>query len=420
MIRRLLTLVSLAGIGSVVLALTAGQALASHVQCGDVITQDTTLDSDLTCPVGPIDPSTGQSYPALSISADGVVLDLAGHTVRQEGEASSSRAIQIAAADHCPDDVAVRDGFVDGDVNIDPCSYRVLLRHLTFADGSELSGRNNGPAIVEHSKFVGVDGRGGISIWGTAVIRNNVFEGGNQIWIRGGGLPGELPGPSIADNVISDMYRGIYLFKGGGEIARNRISGSADSAIQVVVAGASIHDNVISRNNTGIRLGYGSAYIEHNVINHNLADGIHVGDASSATIEENGVSANGRNGIWAGAYPTGPLTSAQVIGNRVTGNALDGIHMDQCLQHDPLVQGNTSDRNGDDGIEVVHDLRACYDDSRPTTPTTVTGNHTWWNGDLGIEAVLGTPGGGNWAKHNSNPLQCVPASLCSTKGKPRG
>jgi ketosteroid isomerase-like protein len=25
----------------------------------------------------------------------------------------------------------------------------------------------------------------------------------------------------------------------------------------------------------------------------------------------------------------------------------------------------------------------------------------------------------NWAKHNGNPAQCVPASLCSTKGKPK-
>ena len=31
------------------LAVSAGQALADHVQCGDVITQDTTLDSDLNC-----------------------------------------------------------------------------------------------------------------------------------------------------------------------------------------------------------------------------------------------------------------------------------------------------------------------------------------------------------------------------------
>ena len=47
--RRLLGLVAAAAVSMALLALTAGQALASHVQCGDVITQDTTLDSDLTC-----------------------------------------------------------------------------------------------------------------------------------------------------------------------------------------------------------------------------------------------------------------------------------------------------------------------------------------------------------------------------------
>src|SRR4051812_39431258 len=51
-IRRLLTTLPLAvAATAVVLALTASQSFAQHVQCGDVITQDTTLDSDLIgCP----------------------------------------------------------------------------------------------------------------------------------------------------------------------------------------------------------------------------------------------------------------------------------------------------------------------------------------------------------------------------------
>jgi hypothetical protein len=53
------------------LALTAGQASASHVSCGDTITADTTLDSDLVdCP------SNG-----IVIGADDITLDLNGHTI---------------------------------------------------------------------------------------------------------------------------------------------------------------------------------------------------------------------------------------------------------------------------------------------------------------------------------------------------
>src|SRR5215217_1981024 len=58
------------------LALTAGQASASHVSCGDTITADTTLDSDLVnCP------SNG-----IVIGVDDITLDLNGHTIDGDGE----------------------------------------------------------------------------------------------------------------------------------------------------------------------------------------------------------------------------------------------------------------------------------------------------------------------------------------------
>ena len=60
----------------VCLALTAGQASASHVSCGDTITADTTLDSDLVdCP------SNG-----ILIGADDITLDLNGHTIDGDDE----------------------------------------------------------------------------------------------------------------------------------------------------------------------------------------------------------------------------------------------------------------------------------------------------------------------------------------------
>ncbi len=104
-----------------------------------------------------------------------------------------------------------------------------------------------------------------------------------------------------------------------------------------------------------------------------------------------------------------------VLDSIVSGNRLDGIYGDQI---DPyFTEGgsatllrNTTDGNGDDGIEIRYFPQGA----------TVSANHAWRNGDLGIEAVSGTRGGGNWAKHNGNPLQCVPSALCSTNGKPKG
>ena len=51
------------------------QASASHVSCGDTITADTTLDSDLlNCPNN-----------GILIGADGVTLDLNGHKIDSDG-----------------------------------------------------------------------------------------------------------------------------------------------------------------------------------------------------------------------------------------------------------------------------------------------------------------------------------------------
>ena len=68
--------VVLAATVAVVLAVTGGEASADHVSCGDTITVDTTLDSDLIgCPNN-----------GIVIGADDITLDLSGHTVTGDGE----------------------------------------------------------------------------------------------------------------------------------------------------------------------------------------------------------------------------------------------------------------------------------------------------------------------------------------------
>ena len=68
MARRLAAIVATA---ATVLAVPVIPAQASHVTCGDVITQDTTLDSDLDdCPAE-----------GIVIGADGVTLRPNGHTI---------------------------------------------------------------------------------------------------------------------------------------------------------------------------------------------------------------------------------------------------------------------------------------------------------------------------------------------------
>jgi hypothetical protein len=65
-----------------------------------------------------------------------------------------------------------------------------------------------------------------------------------------------------------------------------------------------------------------------------------------------------------------------------------------------LLSRNRSVHNGGDGIHTA------------ASTTTLIGNRALFNGDLGIEAVLGASGGRNLARHNGNPAQCAPGSLC--------
>ena len=76
-------------------------AAASHVACGDVITQDTMLDSDLSCPGD-----------GLLIAADGVTLDLGGHTI--SGPAAGFSAGVKVQHDVTLQDVTIRRGTIRG------------------------------------------------------------------------------------------------------------------------------------------------------------------------------------------------------------------------------------------------------------------------------------------------------------------
>jgi parallel beta-helix repeat protein len=125
--RRFLGLILLTAFAAAsLLAVSAGQALANHVKCGDVITQDTTLDSNLTC--------WGDE---LVIGADNVTLDLNGHAYM------TSTRVQIVSRQ----DVTLENGVVRGVLLAD--ADHNVLRNL--AVGSDVE--NQSPLILSsHSE----------------------------------------------------------------------------------------------------------------------------------------------------------------------------------------------------------------------------------------------------------------------------
>jgi hypothetical protein len=77
-----------------VIALSGGQARASHVGCGDTITTDTTLDSDL------IDCANN----GIVIGADDITLDLNGHVI--DGDGTTAAGCDLAV-EFCNTGVAI-------------------------------------------------------------------------------------------------------------------------------------------------------------------------------------------------------------------------------------------------------------------------------------------------------------------------
>jgi hypothetical protein len=392
------------------LALAAGQALANHVHCGDAITHDTTLDSDLTnCPGDGI---------VIGDAADDLTLDLHGHTISGSGTDGHGTGVKAPGRSWEPlPDIRVTGGEITNfagaielDWTGDSSVADMRLSGNGFGLGTDwaLSLSVTDTAITDNlGRGLGVHvATSGLDLTNLTVARN----GGVGIDVSYGGDPALLADSTVSDNAGG----GVYLYKfGQGVITRNRILRNASFGLAQTYCSGPVTKNLIAYNQgDGINQGYCGSDLAGNEILGNRGNGIEQW-FGSLEATGNDIRANGVNGILVRSSDT-PKTGAHLMGNRVSRNAVDGVHIDLSVPrpHDTerelFVAGNTVDRNGDDGID------------NGNARTTLVGNHAWWNGDLGIESALGTLGGGNWAKHNGNPAQCVPALLCSTTGKPKG
>jgi parallel beta-helix repeat protein len=381
--------------------LGAGSALASHVRCGDTITTDTTLDSDLVnCPNN-----------GIVIGANNITLDLNGHTVDGDG----------TPVDPCPEGEA--------------CDVGVLNRagydRLTIVGGT----------IRQFSVGIVVEGGAAhnrlhqLAVSDTTDVGIIVADSTNSVIEKA-----SMSDPGVVGLVLVDSQHAL--------VARNSVSGSTgyavfmfgvdDSRIQhnrldadqhgFFLGGSArnlVRSNVVSDSGGGIEVVEGATAnrVEHNRFT-NTGDGMLVGDASDTLIRHNRVTGAGRgeaggfgiildgavrtmvdrNSFTGGRGPAIFVTRLEAAAaprdtvisrNVVNRNLVDGILVENGATG-TLVVRNLAIRNGDDGIDV---------DAPATTLTRNTANH---NHDLGIEAVPGViDGGGNHAAGNGNPAQCT-------------
>ena len=430
---------------AVVIALAPSTASAQPLTCGQTITRDTTLHSDL----GPC-PGDG-----LVIGADNVTLDLNGHViignatgedvgVRDEGydgvvvenggirgfataikldAADQSRVSGItvrARRDSCvvaveiqrstgarvEDNVAVFPGFgdscrafvVSGSYN--SIENNVARGQVSEGLGFDISGPHN--TISDNANR----GLGGMAVRG---FRNRITNNYIEEFELGGGPFVSGARNFIARNTTTTNEVGLVA-DGPGNVVRKNVLGDAPSASvnQSLFLGGDCRNARVEANvvQNGIVLsGCQAARVVDNSLPASGIEGIRLDGGSGNLIERNTLSRIEETGIWVAGG-----SDNSVAQNTISDTDLSGIFVGTCCgRSDPasvgtVVEGNLVLRAGfgccgdqkNDGIHV--------DDPG----TVIADNGANDNADYGIQAVPGViDGGGNTASGNGNPLQCL-------------
>ena len=448
----------------VTLLVSVDQALASHVQCGEVITQDTTLDSDLIdCPRegivigandvtldlnGHVVAGTGGGYPvdycqagivsgwtrlcprATDASYNGVVVrggavrdfdfgvQLVGTEDSRVSDVTVSGALSgIGLVEESRRSVITRNRVFDNEIGIglDKVSQSVVSRNTARGNGAGIGGAEIDESRFEENLLTDNDHGLHLNALRNGVVANN-RAARNMVGLEvSDGVFDSL----VVGNTVKANDNGIIVFEGTrrNRVERNRVVGNAgaptfigDRGLGILVDREThVEGNAISANGTGILLCCnGRNTVMRNRITRN-GEGVRViGESDGNRIGWNEISHNADGGILVepGIYWTG----AEIIeGNRVSRNGGDGIFLGEgpADAADSVIEGNVSTRNEDDGIDVE------------SAAVSIAANRAIKNGDLGIEAVPGvTDGGRNTAFGNSDPLQCLNV-VCKPQGRTR-
>jgi hypothetical protein len=380
----------------VVLASGALAAKQVHVSCGDTITVDTTLDSDL------IDcPNNG-----IVIGADDITLDLNGHTVGGNGEpvepCPRGEFCDIGVLNDGHDGVAVRDGSVSEfgvGVFIGKARHARVLG--VSSSGNVLFGivvDTSARSLVRNSSASGNVGpdADGMGVFGSHHVRilSNSFRRNGQLGIH----VAESTHILIHENVIARNPTAIELEANRNEVSSNRVSrngnGIGIAGNRNVVRGNHVDHSRGAEGGFGIPLEHGDHnLIVGNSIRYTQASAISVGFEPGAgnVVRRNRVRGAGEHGILVDSKGKHTL----LLGNVIRGAAEDGVLVKSSAK-DTLLRRNHSFGAKDDGIDI------------DGAATTLTGNTANRNRDHGIEAVPGvTDGGRNEASGNGNLLQCT-------------
>src|SRR5205814_5049004 len=274
-------------------------APARKIGCGTTIRADTVLSSDVGSCRGT----------ALEVGADGVTLDLGGHTVRGAIVASGRS------------DVAITDGTVAGDVILEDVQW-ASVRRVRVRRGSIECLRSAGCAIAGN-----VLTGGGIVIDRSAIgvpnrIRRNVVSGAPSAAIT----VSRTDTTQVTRNAVRASGLGILMSHSADLlIARNRISGNSGTGLSGYFGTSTvIVRNFIAANGgdgISLRTWGGETQIARNVALGNRGSGILGSVLAHWRVTANLASRNGASGIVIG----GAVEEATLRANRAERNGGLGI-----------------------------------------------------------------------------------------------
>jgi parallel beta-helix repeat protein len=439
------------------LLFSAADARAAHISCGQAITTDMVLDTDLDC--------RSEPAPALAIAAPGIELDLNGHLL--DGEIRTSGF----------DDVVIRGGTIAGRLTLEGV-HRNRVEQIELGEGFGTTDDSGSifSSTSHDSQFLRVSGtaaRLGL-VQFVDSDRNKVLDG-SRLDINAGGTENRLKrmrdsnvnllgsnhvmsqsvggaitvtghdhavvhnrptdaifvtGNSnrIAENAVSTDKEAISVLNASSNVIEgNRIDArTTASSTAIILFGAKstvVRRNTISGSSqlgeeplrpSGVWIQGGSG----NTVARNEVSGRALGILASGTVENrlngNVVHEVGDSGIYLyhadrnviarndiSRAAVNGITVAlsadenQILGNRSRRNGVDGLGVLNAFGTGNLLSENDARFNGDDGIDLDR------------AGNTVSRNDVRRNLDWGIESVAGTiDAGGNRASGNGQAAQC--------------
>lgn len=356
------------------------------VTCGEVITTSITVANDLTCPGN-----------ALSVGADGVTLDLGGHTIRGGG---SGVGVQITDANPQISGVSITNGTIAhfGSAiqlsNADGATFSGLLLTDNSAVAAPVIDTGRFPIstglLISNTRILHTTGDvifAQLNV-GPVTIAHSQISGGTVFFSQSAGPT--FTADSFTNTAVTFNIEGDTTITGskfvnspvvnngfgfGSDVFQNNTFSGAGTALTLAdVANQQVTGNTFANNDIGVSLSDSPGdTVSGNIFSHNRTAGAYFVDS--------------------GPMPSGTLT---VSANKASANGLS--------------PNGTTDPGGlpvEGGI-YLYTLHGA---------ASITNNHTGHNGGYGIYALPPAPGSpANTFSGNvsvSDFARCYPLTLCS-------